>query len=174
MPPSVANPSCASPRSAAARLRILISIILALHLSVGRAGPDVCCAPWELSQSARCPDARVFGGRSRDRLGRGGEQAARIRTSGPGSCRGKGSVSARRTSRPAHLLRSDIHTLFDRGYVTVTPESRFLVSKRIREEFENGRLYYDLDGREVQLPVRPELRPSGEYLDWHASNVFRG
>jgi len=72
------------------------------------------------------------------------------------------------------LLRSDVHTLFDRGYVTVTPELRFLVSKRIREEFENGRDYYALHGGAVQLPVKRELAPSREYLDWHASNVFRG
>ena len=56
----------------------------------------------------------------------------------------------------------------------MTPESRFLVSKRIREEFENGRDYYALHGSEVQLPVKRELAPSSEYLDWHASNVFRG
>jgi putative restriction endonuclease len=37
------------------------------------------------------------------------------------------------------LLRSGLHTLFDRGYVTVTPEHRVEVSRRIREEFENGR-----------------------------------
>jgi putative restriction endonuclease len=59
-------------------------------------------------------------------------------------------------------------------YVSVTPESRFLVSSRIREEFENGREYYKLHGTEVELPARPELRPSFEYLDWHASDVFRG
>ena len=32
------------------------------------------------------------------------------------------------------LLRSDLHTLFDRGYVTVTPQLRFEVSGRIRGE----------------------------------------
>ena len=34
------------------------------------------------------------------------------------------------------LLRRDIHSLFDAGYVTVTPEYRREVSRRIREEFE--------------------------------------
>jgi putative restriction endonuclease len=29
------------------------------------------------------------------------------------------------------LLRRDLHSLFDRGYVTVTPELRFEVSRRI-------------------------------------------
>jgi putative restriction endonuclease len=72
------------------------------------------------------------------------------------------------------LLRSDIHTLFDRGYVTVTPELRFEVSSRIREEFENGRDYYALDGRALRIPADVNLAPAREYLDWHASNVFRG
>jgi putative restriction endonuclease len=72
------------------------------------------------------------------------------------------------------LLRSDLHTLFDRGYVTVTPDRRFLVSRRIRDEFENGRDYYLLQDREVRPPNRVEAAPAADYLNWHASNVFRG
>jgi putative restriction endonuclease len=72
------------------------------------------------------------------------------------------------------LLRSDLHTLFDRGYVTVTPGLRFEVSRRIRDEFENGRDYYALQGRSVSPPRPAELAPSREFLDWHASQVFRG
>lgn len=72
------------------------------------------------------------------------------------------------------LLRSDIHTLFDRGYVTVAPDLTFLVSRRIREDFENGRDYYALDGRQIAAPPATESRPSLEYLEWHANSVFRG
>lgn len=72
------------------------------------------------------------------------------------------------------LLRSDLHTLFDRGYVTVTPDMKLRVSHRIRDEFENGRDYYGLDGREVRLPRDLHQRPSLEALDWHAQTVFRG
>ncbi len=72
------------------------------------------------------------------------------------------------------LFRSDLHTLFDRGYVTVTPEARLEVSSRIREEFENGRDYYALHGKEIRLPTRPELRPSPALLSWHNENVFLG
>jgi putative restriction endonuclease len=71
-------------------------------------------------------------------------------------------------------LRSDLHTLFDRGYVTVTPERRFEVSRRIRDEFENGRDYYSLHGQEVRIPNRPEVAPAVDYLEWHARNVFKG
>jgi putative restriction endonuclease len=72
------------------------------------------------------------------------------------------------------LLRSDLHTLFDRGYLTVTSERRLEVSRRIREEFENGRDYYALAGKELRLPLNRDLSPAREYLDWHASNVFQG
>jgi len=72
------------------------------------------------------------------------------------------------------LLRSDVHTLFDLGYVTVTPDGRFEVSKRIKEEFTNGRDYYALHGQSIRPPARPDAAPAREYLDWHASHVFRG
>jgi putative restriction endonuclease len=32
------------------------------------------------------------------------------------------------------LLRSDVHTLFDRGYVTITPDHRFRVSRKLRDD----------------------------------------
>lgn len=71
------------------------------------------------------------------------------------------------------LLRADIHALFDRGYVTVTPQRRFEVSPRIREEFENGRDYYRLAGAEVRAPLRPQWGPDPQLLRWHNENVFR-
>lgn len=49
------------------------------------------------------------------------------------------------------LLRSDLHRLFDKGYVTVTPDLRIQVSRRIRDEFANGRDYYALAGREIRF-----------------------
>jgi putative restriction endonuclease len=72
------------------------------------------------------------------------------------------------------LMRSDIHKLFDTGYVTVTPEHRFEVSKRIREEFENGGYYYTFHGKRIYVPSKPDLKPGGEFLTWHNETVFRG
>jgi HNH endonuclease len=70
------------------------------------------------------------------------------------------------------LLRRDIHCLFDLGYVTVTPDHVFEVSPRIREEFENGRDYYKLQGYQPILPLQAKLRPEPEALDWHNNNRF--
>ena len=71
------------------------------------------------------------------------------------------------------LLRTDVHTLFDAGYLTVTPDLRVRVSRRIREEFENGRDYYALDGRKLTGPVASAPPPKREYLEWHSDVRFR-
>ena len=71
------------------------------------------------------------------------------------------------------LLRADIHKLFDAGYVSVDPSLRFHVSKALRDEYSNGRIYYDLDGREIRTPVAVSDRPAHEYLEWHYGEVFR-
>jgi putative restriction endonuclease len=70
------------------------------------------------------------------------------------------------------LLRADIHRLFDAGYVTVTPDRRFVVSRRLAQEWENGKAYYALEGREIRLPTRAADRPDPELLRWHNENVF--
>jgi putative restriction endonuclease len=71
------------------------------------------------------------------------------------------------------LFRRDIHSLFDAGYVTVTPDHRFEVSRRIKEEFENGRDYYALNGRAVAVPGRIDARPDPTALLWHNTERFR-
>ncbi|MCC6994890.1 MAG: HNH endonuclease [Deltaproteobacteria bacterium] len=72
------------------------------------------------------------------------------------------------------LLRTDIHRLFDQGYVTVTPDHHFLVSRRLKEEFDNGKTYYDLQGRMIRLPPQPADQPSPSLLAWHNEQVFLG
>lgn len=72
------------------------------------------------------------------------------------------------------LLRSDLHTLFDQGYVSITPDLKLRVSRTIREDFENGRDYYAMEGRSMRLPRAPNPPPSREFLEWHSDAVFRG
>jgi putative restriction endonuclease len=71
------------------------------------------------------------------------------------------------------LLRRDIHALFDSGYVTVTPDLKFHVSRRIKEEFENGRHYYALDDQLIAAPSSPSWNPDPAALDWHNNERFR-
>ncbi len=72
------------------------------------------------------------------------------------------------------LLRSDLHKLFDLGYVTVTPDLRLEVSGRLRAEWENGREYYAYHGRElVCRPAGIAELPGTEFLRWHNENTFK-
>jgi putative restriction endonuclease len=71
------------------------------------------------------------------------------------------------------LLRSDIHRLFDLGYVTVTPEYRFKVSDALAEDFHNGRTYYAERDRRVVVPDAEWMQPSRELLAWHDGSVWR-
>jgi putative restriction endonuclease len=73
------------------------------------------------------------------------------------------------------LLRTDIHRLFDAGYVTVSPEDlRFQVSRRLKDDYENGRTYYALHGTEIHMPHDQADKPGRSFLEWHASQRFRG
>lgn len=92
-------------------------------------------------------------------------EAAHIRPYGDGGAH---------EARNGMLLRRDIHSLFDAGYVTVTPDLDFEVSRRIKEEFENGRHYYALHGHRISAPEDPSLQPDPNALSWHNEHCFRG
>ena len=72
------------------------------------------------------------------------------------------------------LLRSDLHILFDKGYLTITPDYKIVVSKRIKEEFNNGKHYYAFQGKGLHaLPKIIDYRPSLDFIRWHNENVYR-
>ncbi len=71
------------------------------------------------------------------------------------------------------LLRSDIHKLFDRGYVAIDPDGSFRVSRKLKDDWQNGRVYYELDGNTVRLPSVNFLRPARQFLEWHMDTIFK-
>ena len=72
------------------------------------------------------------------------------------------------------LLRTDIHRLFDKGYVTVTEDLKFEVSRRLKDDFHNGKSYYSLQGTEIHIPRGSAERPDVTMLSWHNHNRFLG
>lgn len=73
------------------------------------------------------------------------------------------------------LLRSDIHKLYDTGYLTVTPNYKVEVSPALKADFSNGREYYKYHGEDLaSKPSRSHQLPFREYIDWHNNNVFKG
>jgi putative restriction endonuclease len=71
------------------------------------------------------------------------------------------------------LLRSDVHTLFDRGYLGVDTRHRLLVSPRLREKFGNGDYFYARERQEISVPPPRADRPHREFLEWHLDEVFK-
>lgn len=71
-------------------------------------------------------------------------------------------------------LRTDIHRLFDKGYVTIDEEMRFVVGGRLKEDVSNGRSYCGLHGTAAKFPPDPHLSPAADVLGWHREHVFLG
>lgn len=72
------------------------------------------------------------------------------------------------------LLRTDIHRLFDLGYVTVSEDRRFEVSKRLKADFDNGKHYYDLHGAPLRAPRAGNDAPAADALAWHREHRYLG
>lgn len=70
------------------------------------------------------------------------------------------------------LLRKDIHSVFDSGYATVDTDYRFVVSKKVKEVFNNGDEYRRLHGKQLVLPERKADWPNLDFLEWHNSERF--
>ena len=65
------------------------------------------------------------------------------------------------------LFRKDIHSIFDAGYATVDSDYRFVVSKKVKEVFNNGEEYRRLHGKILKLPEHKLDWPDIEFLRWH-------
>lgn len=73
------------------------------------------------------------------------------------------------------LLKSDFHTLFDDGYITITPDLHVEVSKKLHDDYGNGKDYYTHHGQKLLiLPGQEDQLPSSEFLQWHNENVYCG
>jgi putative restriction endonuclease len=71
------------------------------------------------------------------------------------------------------LLRSDVHTMFDRGYLGLDSKHRLMVSSRLRDQFGNGEQFYTQAGQPISMPDRKIERPNREFLEWHLDVIFK-
>lgn len=72
------------------------------------------------------------------------------------------------------LLRADFHRLFDQGYITVTPTLDIEVSRRLKEDYENGRSYYPYHGKRINVPHEVQDSPAPDFLLWHNTERYLG
>ena len=72
------------------------------------------------------------------------------------------------------LCLSAIHDrAFDKGLITVTPDFKVYVSKKLRENSNNSqqmKLLIESDKKMITLPEK--FLPNKDFLDWHNKNIF--
>ncbi|WP_294218876.1 HNH endonuclease [uncultured Chryseobacterium sp.] len=68
------------------------------------------------------------------------------------------------------LLRSDIHTLFDLGLISINPQNYFvqISSKMVKDKYYSNLL----SNVKITLPNRHEDYPSQDSLQYHFENIF--
>jgi putative restriction endonuclease len=62
--------------------------------------------------------------------------------------------------------------MFDRGYIGVDPSYKLHVSRRLRDEFDNGDEFYEREGSVIALPESEIDKPNKNFLTWHMDEVF--
>jgi putative restriction endonuclease len=72
------------------------------------------------------------------------------------------------------LLRRDIHSVFDAGYVTIDEGLQFVVSDRVKTDFNNGNEYRRLHGTAISIPTVAKYQPDRAALRWHNEEKFLG
>jgi len=75
----------------------------------------------------------------------------------------------------ALLLRSDVHALYDRGYLGIAPDLRLRVSPELQTNRWNGVEFYELEaaGFRIAVPSEPKDHPDYGALAWHYETRFR-
>lgn len=66
------------------------------------------------------------------------------------------------------LLRSDLHTLFDKGLITIDDDLKVIVHGSITDS-----QYGKINGRRISVPESDASRPHRKALKWHRENVFK-
>jgi putative restriction endonuclease len=73
------------------------------------------------------------------------------------------------------LLRTDVHRLYDRGYLSVDADLRLRVSPQLRSHGWNGTEFYEREaaGYRIAAPSDPNHLPDRNALAWHFETKFR-
>jgi putative restriction endonuclease len=72
------------------------------------------------------------------------------------------------------LLRKDIRSVLDAGYITIRDDYTFAVSRKIRDVFDDGDEYLRLNGVHLRCPERKADWPDTEFLRWHNKERYLG
>ena len=84
-------------------------------------------------------------------------------------------VTKRRAWTPEHLrtLKTTARKKTHAGRIAKVLK-RTEGATRQKEDFENGRHYYEMHGKQISIPNNPGQRPSTAALEWHQTTKFLG
>ena len=73
------------------------------------------------------------------------------------------------------LLRTDVHRLYDSGYLSIDPDLRLRVSPQLRAHGWNGVEFYEREaaGFTIPTPADAIAQPNRDALAWHFEMKFR-
>ena len=83
-------------------------------------------------------------------------------------------VSKSHSVRNGLLLRRDLHSVYDAGYVTFNDNGTLRVSSQLKTVFKNGNEYRRLKGRPLRRPNVLDAVPDPSLLRWHRENTYVG
>ena len=72
------------------------------------------------------------------------------------------------------ILRDPDRSVLANDRFKIGADLKLEVSRRLKEDWDNGRDYYALHGRELWLPMAVGERPRAEYLAWHREERWLG
>ena len=155
------------------------------EFTVGEEEDATTTAP-ETQPAAPSPPTYGYSYRAKIRLGQGGFRAATLQAYGfRCALTGETALPALEAAHimdhakggPHHsdnalLLRSDIHKLFDAGYLGLDSDWRIIVSPLLELNFPEGSAYREFEGKQLRLPKNPSEHPHPYFADWHREQQF--
>jgi len=71
------------------------------------------------------------------------------------------------------LLLNALHDVaFDKGFITITPEYKLLVSSQLPLEDDWGDFFAQYNGLEIRKPTK--FLPAREFIEYHNDVIFKG
>jgi putative restriction endonuclease len=64
------------------------------------------------------------------------------------------------------------HKAFDRGAIAIAEDYTVIISSALNGGDWMKRLFFDFEGKAIELPRAKQMKPAGTFLQWHRSEVF--
>jgi len=82
-------------------------------------------------------------------------------------------VSRRELSSEKYYI--NFHQINHHNLRNITKDREVEISSRIKEEYQNGKEYYQYHGKELlDLPIKEIDWPNERFIEWHNEKIYKG